>query len=292
MSELKTDILERLKENRPNLSQSSLKTYSSLLVALYKTLNGDNGLDFFEDHSKILAHIHSLEKAQTRKTTLSCLYVLTGIPLYQEEMHRNIKEVNQFYREQKTNPDRLAKLKSFEEIQSIHEEIKSKYKKNPTIDNTIDLLISYLVSGVLGEELPPRRVLDYSLMKLRNYDVKTDNYIKGGKFYFNQYKTKDRHGSQVIDIPRELNTLINKWKKINDTDYLLVNEDNKEFTSTALSKKISRMFDGNSMDMLRSIFLSNYYKDIPKLTRMENLASKMGHSVASALNYYVKNDKA
>ena len=94
----------------------------------------------------------------------------------------------------------------------------------------------------------------------------------------------------MIDIPKELNILINKWKKINDSDYLLLNEDNEAFTSTALSKKISRLFEGNSMDMLRSIFLTNYYKDIPKLTRMENLASKMGHSINSQLNYYVKKD--
>jgi hypothetical protein len=289
MAELKNEILERLKENRPNLSASSLRTYCSLLVALYNTLEGTNGITFFENDAKILNHIKSLEKAQTRKTTLSCLFVLTGMPIYQEEMNKNIKEVNNFYKTQKTNPERLAKLKTFEQIQAIHSEIQQKYKKNPTIDNTIDLLISYVVSGALGEALPPRRVLDYSLMKLRNYSEK-DNYIKNGKFYFNQYKTKDRHGSQVIDIPKELNTLINKWKKTNDTDYLLVNENNEAFTSTALSKKISRLFDGNSMDMLRSIFLSNYYKDLPQLTKMESLASKMGHSINSQLNYYVKKD--
>lgn len=291
MSDLKKEISDELKVKRPNLSASSLKTYSSLLTALYRTLNGTNGIEFFNDDSKILVHIDGLEKAQTKKTLLSCLYVLTGITSYQNDMHKNIKVVNESYRQQKTNPVRLAKLKTSEEILAIHEEIKSRYKKNPTVNNIIDILISYLVSGALGEDLPPRRVLDYSLMKLRNYDTKIDNYIKAGKFYFNQYKTKDRYGSQVIDIPKELNTLINKWKKINESDYLLVNEDNNEFTSTSLSKKISRLFDGNSMDMLRSIFLSNYYRDMPKLSRMENLASKMGHSTLSALNYYVKDDE-
>jgi hypothetical protein len=103
------------------------------------------------------------------------------------------------------------------------------------MNNRMDLLISYLVSGVLGEELPPRRVLDYANMKIRNY-TDSDNYIKAGKFYFNQYKTKDRYGSQIISIPKELNTFINKWKQINeDSDYLLLNEDEKPFTSTATS---------------------------------------------------------
>lgn len=289
MSSLKELILEEFKEKRPNLSQSSLKTYCSLLLSIYKKMEADQGIEFFKEHKKIIEYINSWEKPQSKKTALSSLYVLTGIPEYQVQMADNIKLVNDNYKEQKYNPERLKKLKSYEEIVAIHNEHKNKYKKNPTVNNTIDLLISYLVSGVLGEELPPRRVLDYSLMKIRNY-TENDNYIKGGKFYFNQYKTKDRYGAQVITIPKELNTLINKWKKVNETsDYLLVNEEGTEFTSTALSKKISRMFEGNSMDMLRSIFLSHYYKDMPQLKAMEALASKMAHSVGAAMNFYVKN---
>ena len=290
MTNLKDELLEQFKDKRPNLSQSSLKTYMSILNSLYNKLEGTNGVEFFNNHKKIIGHIQEMEKAQSKKTALSALFVLTGIKDYQDEMNTNIKAVNEFYKEQKNDPERLKKLKSFDEIVSIHESIKAKYKKNPTLSNRMDLIISYLVSGVLGEALPPRRVLDYSSMKIRNYK-ENDNYIKAGKFYFNQYKTKDRHGTQVISIPKELNTLINKHKQINDDiDYLLLNEDDKPFTSTALSKKISRMFDGNSMDMLRSIFLSNYYKDLPQLKSMEKLASNMGHSINSALQYYVKKD--
>lgn len=289
MSSLKELILEEFKEKRPNLSQSSLKTYCSLLLSIYKKMEADEGMEFFKQHKKIIEYIASWEKPQSKKTALSSLFVLTGIPEYQQEMGSNIKLVNDHYKEQKYDPERLKKLKSYEEIVAIHNEHKNKYKKNPTISNTIDLLISYLVSGVLGEELPPRRVLDYSLMKIRNH-TENDNYIKGGKFYFNQYKTKDRYGAQVITIPKELNTLINKWKKTNEaSDYLLLNEEGTEFTSTSLSKKISRMFEGNSMDMLRSIFLSHYYKDMPQLKSMEALASKMGHSISAAMNFYVKN---
>lgn len=291
MTNLKDELLEQFKEKRPNLSQSSLKTYVSILNSLYNKLEGTNGIEFFKNDKKIINHIEEMEKAQSKKTALSALFVLTGIKEYQDEMNANIKAVNEFYKEQKNDPERLKKLKSFDEILAIHEQIKSRYKKNPTLDNRMDLIISYLVSGVLGEDLPPRRVLDYSSMKIRNYDKQKDNYIQAGKFYFNQYKTKDRHGTQIISIPKELNTLINKHKQINDEiDYLLLNEDDKPFTSTALSKKISRMFDGNSMDMLRSIFLSNYYKDLPQLKSMEKLASNMGHSINSALQYYVKND--
>lgn len=288
MSELRKLLIDRLKEKRDNLSVSSARTYASLLLNVYNKLEGNGELDFFKNDEKILKHVKTLEKAQTRKTLLSALFVLTGLDSYKEDMMTDIKVVNDNYKKQKTDPDRLSKLKTYEEIVSIHNNIKQKYKLNPKNDHLIELLISYLYSGVLGESLPPRRVLDYSLMKIKNFNKDKDNYIHSGKMYFNQYKTKDRYGQQIITIPKELNTLINKWKKMNSSDYLLVNEDGKEFTSNSLSKKVSRLFDGNNVDMLRSIFLSHYYKDLPKLAEMEELATKMGHSVFSQMNYYVK----
>jgi hypothetical protein len=288
MSELRKELYDQLKVKRPNLSASSLKTYTSLLVSIYNKLNGEGGMDFFKEHGKIVDHIESMEKPQTKKTALSSLFVLTGIKEYQEHMMNNIKVVNDVYKTQKHNPERMEKLKTYEEIVSIHNEIKDRYKKNQTIDNLVELLISYLCSGVLGTDLPPRRVLDYSVMKLRNYDVKKDNYIKGNNMIFNQYKTKDRYGVQSIVIPKELMTLINKWKKINESDYLLLNEKGEPFTSGGLSKKVGRLFDGNTIDMLRSIFLSNYYSDLPPIAEMEKLASDMGHSINAQMSYYVK----
>lgn len=288
MSELRNLIKDGLKDKRPNLSDSSARTYTSLLLSIYNKLEGEGDLDFFKNDEKIIKHIKTLDKPQTRKTALSSLFVLTGLDSYREDMLKDIKVVNDTYKEQKNNPERMSKLKTYEEIVSIHNEIKEKYKMNQTNEHLVELILSYLCSGVLGEELPPRRVLDYSLMKIKNFDKDKDNYIKSGKMYFNQYKTKDRYGVQMIPIPKELNVLINKWKKINNSDYLLVNVDGKEFSSSSLSKKVSRLFKGNSIDMLRSIFLSHYYKDMPKLKHMEDLATKMGHSVSAAMNFYVK----
>jgi hypothetical protein len=259
-----------------------------LLVSIYNKLNGEGGIDFFKEHEKILEHIETMEKAQTKKTALSSLFVLTGIKEYQEHMMNNIKVVNDVYKTQKHKPERMEKLKTYEEIVSIHNQIKDKYKKNQTIDNLVELLISYLCSGVLGTDLPPRRVLDYSVMKIRNYDANRDNYIKGNNMIFNQYKTKDRYGVQSIVIPKELMTLINKWKKINESDYLLLNEKGEPFTSGSLSKKVGRLFDGNTIDMLRSIFLSNYYSALPPIKEMEKLATDMGHSINAQMSYYVK----
>lgn len=288
MSEFKNELAEALRKQR-NLSASTIKTYTSLLNSLYKKLDGD-GLEFFEkDKERILGHIKAMGSAQSRKTILSALFVLTGDKEYRENMIDDIKVVNESYRSQKTSAERKETLISFERVQEIHQELFTKMKANPSHTNIVNYIISSVCSGVYGVDLPPRR-LEYADMKLRNFDKTVDNYLDKGKFVFNQYKTVKKHGTQVIPVPKDLNNVINKWKRLNPTEYLLVNDKGEKFTTSYLSKRIKDLFEGNSQDVLRSIFLSNYYKDMPQLKTMEDMAERMGHSVPSALGFYVKKD--
>ena len=62
----------------------------------------------------------------------------------------------------------------------------------------IDFLILALMSGVAG--VNPRRSLDYSAMKIRNFDKETDNYYLNGKMVFNKYKTFKVYGRYIVDV--------------------------------------------------------------------------------------------
>jgi hypothetical protein len=279
MTDIKETIRDLLKKKRPNLSEGSVRTYISLVSNFYKN---DLDFDFESDKQRIVA----LDKPQTRKTLCSALFVLSGDNRYKELMIDDVKLVNDIYKGQER--DKSVKSKSYEEITEIHKELERKLSKNPSIDNYVNLIISYLCSGVLPE-LPPRRILDYSLMKLRNFDKEKDNYIDKKTFVFNLYKTATKYGRQIVEIPPPLLTLINRFKKVNETDYLLITDENNNFSSSSLSRRVSKIF-GVSMDTLRSIYLSHIYKDIPAVKEMEDRAYKMGHSVDSALQYYVKKD--
>jgi hypothetical protein len=290
MTEFKQSLGELLCKER-NLSASTCKTYTSLLMSLQKKLtDNEPKISFYKSHkNEIMEHIDNLEKPQTKKTLLSALFVLTGDDDYREKMLENVKVVNDHYKQQKTDPERLKNVKSFDEIKLLHNQFKNAYKNNPTNENQMNLLISAVCSGAL-EGLPPRRVLDYAVMKTKNFNRETDNYYEKGNFYFNQYKTKQK-GKQELEVPKELVTLINKRKKQSPSDYLLENESGEPYTQSSLSKKIKKLFQGNSQDVLRSIFLSNLYKDLPAVAFLQDTADKMGHSISSALGYYVKNDK-
>jgi len=201
--------------------------------------------------------------------------------------------VNAQYKEQKKSAKETENWISTEQIQEIYEglldKVSAMFKRNlvgdyPTI---MQFWLVAVLGGVAG--IPPRRSLDYGLMKIRNFDMKTDNYYKAGKFYFNRYKTADKYGLQVIDVPKDLQTLLKKWMKMNDTDYLLFSSNRQPLSSPQINRILNKVFQKRvSVDMLRHIYLTNHYKNIPALKDMENLATEMGHSVNQQMLYVKK----
>ena len=149
------------------------------------------------------------------------------------------------------------------------------------------ILLGCLV-GVSG--LAPRRSLDFCEMKIKNYDSKTDNYYKAGKFYFNKYKTAKDYGEQVIDVRAkapEFNAILTKWVKSNPTDYLLFSSNQQKLTSPQITRMLNKLFGKNtSTDLLRHIYLTNKYGKL----QAEMLADSqdMSHSLAQQALYIKK----
>jgi hypothetical protein len=86
-------ITEALKFNRPNLSASSLKTYSSVLRNLQKDMKGE-GIEWFSNNDKDILEYLKEKTPQTKKTTLSGLFVLTKKQSYRDVMMTVMKSVN------------------------------------------------------------------------------------------------------------------------------------------------------------------------------------------------------
>ena len=81
-----------IKNKCPNLSESSIITYSSILRNLYKKIFGDEEIDFdkFEDIKTILGYLSDIEPSK-RKTVLSALYAITNNDKYRKNMMKDIK---------------------------------------------------------------------------------------------------------------------------------------------------------------------------------------------------------
>ena len=197
-------ISDKLKHNRPNLSYSSLKTYVSILFNLCKKLHPENeDLTWFDNDVTILDHLKDKPSA-SRKTILSALFVLTGKSEYNKLMLEDCKHTNEVYKEQTKNKKQEEALMSVDDIKKIYDKyfdkVTAMFSKKMIAD--YPTIVKYILLGCLSGAagLSPRRSLDYTEMKVRNYNPDTDNYYKNGVFYFNMYKTAKHYGQQTLDV--------------------------------------------------------------------------------------------
>ena len=296
---MKEQLANLIREKRPSVTASTIKTYVSLLNSLNKKVNGgkDNFLEFIETNAKeIVEYIdENMESLQSRKTLLSALYVVCGVELYKDAMIRHAHSVNEFYKSKKVLPQREGLDVSLEYLRGKYDEYLARLKKNSSVENYVNYFVTAFTSTKI---LKPRRN-EWIYLKLKNVNKDEDNYIDSkGFFIFNKFKTAKFHekGSDEkrVQCPPELLKIIKKFSKISDNDYLLYHERNGEqWTSSYFTKKLQSIYgDGITTDVIRSLYISELYKDVPELLeKLNKTASAMGTSVNASMLYYDKNEK-
>lgn len=285
MSKTFREIIQKeVEAKRPNLSPTSVKTYVSILFNLHKKLEPDEeSLKIFDNDKKVLDFLNS-KPAVTRKTILSALFILTGNGEYQKQMLSDCKDANNLYKQQKKTDKQEENWMSNEELKDIYDNyynsVNTMLQKKIITDTK--LVINYIllgcVSGVSG--LPPRRSLDYTDLKINNYDPDTDNYYSKGIFHFNKYKTAKTYGLQTLNVKElapEFYKILREWIKINDNDYLLYSSNGNKLTSPQMTRMLHNIFGKKvSIDMIRHIYLTDKYGKIN--SEMKKTALEMGHS--------------
>jgi hypothetical protein len=299
-SAIRAHLAEKIKENRPNISDSSIKTYVSVLMSLAKNLNFDN-INQFEDDSEQILHHMKEKPARSRKTSLSALFVLTKKQEFRDAMLVDCKSVNDDYKSQTKSKKEEDNWVSISEVQKIYDQylatakamLNGKQLLNP--DVIVKFFCLVFLSGCSG--LPPRRSMDIALLKVKNYDEAKDNFYDAKKkeFVFNQFKTSKVYGTQRVKLPsKELQLMCNRWVKLNPTSTFLFSSNQRSVTSSQISRILNSVFGGKavSTDMLRHVYISDLYKDVPKMAELENIAHQMGHNLSTQQTYakYDKNE--
>lgn len=296
-------LIELLHENRPKLSDSSLKTYNSILTNMYKKVfPQDKQLDIkkFDDEKKFMELLKDVEGSK-RKTYLSALVVLTDNEKYKKQMNEDGNEYNNSKKNQQKTAKEEENWVSQDELKQIlgkaEAEAKQIYKLPKLTSSYIQKIQNYiilcLVSGlVLGSV---RRSLDWTEMMIKGFNA-DDNYLdkkkKGDwKFVFNKYKTAKYLGEQEQVIPKEFKTILTKWMKLlqeyyPENDYLLVDTNGKKLNPTKLNQRLNGIFQKNtSTNILRHSFISNKYENLPALKQMIEDATANGHNLEQELEY-------
>jgi len=225
------DFITKLKENRPSLSLSSYRTYTSILRNLLNKLDTKD-LNIFKNEPEKVIKILKDTDANKRKTILSAIIVFIEkdgskqtIKKYRDIM---IEDVQTYKKEQETQ-EKTDKQKenwmSYDEVLKVYNNLKDDtkhlFKKTTKLTNEEFQQLQNFVILSCMIIIPPRRLLDWTEMKVKNINESTDNYIKDNKiFVFNKYKTSKFYGSQEVEIPIKLRNILKKYLKINTNDFL------------------------------------------------------------------------
>jgi hypothetical protein len=280
MSTIREEIAEGLLARR-QLSASTLKTYVSLIGSMCNKMNLASLSEL--DMDAVTEYINAMKSNQSKKTLCSALYVLTGNEDIQRMMGTFIRAVEDKYKEHQYTPAEESKRLSFDQVKAIVDRFMVHAKD--TKQALQDAILCALVSGVYQK---PRRLLDWTAMKLRNADRDKDNFILGNNFVFNTYKTKSTYGTQTVVIHPTVKKLIAAWKRLDDpSDYLLVQRNGQPYSSPTLCKKLKTMF-GASCNMLRHTYLNDVTYNDDLMKKLQETSSEMGSSMESAQNYYLK----
>lgn len=321
-------ILKRIKFIKNNLSQSSLKAYASIIFRLYKSFYDTKEVpnnfkfDFLNNHKKIIDIIDNKKSLNTQKLIYTTLVSMGKgldikkdvIQIYYDKMIFLRDEFEKDLNSQKKSEKQKMNWITYKELYDTYKHYRKLItvfkirKKNKLNSTEFRVLLKFIILSLFlsePKENPPRRAADYSNMVVVKSipDDKDNNYIvkknsRNKTFIFNKYKTFKTYGTQVFKVARRLNNDLNLWFKFSESKkYLLYNPQspNKPLGTNNLTKILTDVFKKRfnkniSVNMIRSITLTDIYKDMPQLKTLDEIASKMGHSVSIALQNYVKKD--
>ncbi len=301
ISQSARDLLQStLIENRPALSANSIKSYVSLLSNMYYKFHDktdDLDLEWFKNDANILQALKD-KPPSVRKTYIASVIVLNGKGDHNDRLSSIMTEdqdatVAEYNKQEKT-VKQSTNWMDYSEIKKIH----SKYEteaipllsaKGDVTDASKKALNKYmLLTLACGIYHPPRRS-EIADIKIRDYNAETDNYIdmKKSKMVFNSYKTSKKYGREEVIISPVFKKILTKYlKKVPDQEYLLMKPNGTKYSIQNITRELNTIFGKNiSTSMLRHIYLSDLYKDVPKLSQMMQTAQDMGHSVGEAMKY-------
>ncbi len=295
-------LKQTLQVNRPNLSEKSLKAYTSTLKSLYKKVYPEDLrieiTKFVNNQQDFLAYLQNVE-FNKRKSILSALVVICGdndCDVYRQLMQKDIKQYDDNELNQEKTETQKQNWVSQEDIKKVFlfykNEADKLFKLKELTTGQFQTLQNYIILCLLSgqEGFAPRRALDYTEMKIRNFDKNVDNIFNGKDFIFNNYKTAKTYQSQQFVVPKLLALILKKWCKVNQNDYLLVDRKGLKLSPVTLNQRLNKMFGGKNVgvNILRHSYLTENTKSVTDLREIYERASEMGHSIEQALKYIKK----
>ena len=301
-------IAEIIKTNRPKISDSTVRTYVSIIKSFEKQLGIklENAQDVITHYEKMIDHVKHLP-ANVRKTRLSAIVVFVqhakeeaseALKAFNDAMSDAKKQYNQEVDNQTMTEKQKQTMKPWkyflDKYHELEKQVEPLLEKDDLSKKEFAQFQMYVILSC-NILLEPRRSMDWTEFKLRNVDPEKDNYIAIVKrkpfLVFNQFKTVKKEGRLTIPCPKKLyKILYGEWMLKNKHEWLLMNAgQTNKINSTQYTKLLYQFFGENiSTNIMRHSYLTSNYKDVPALKEMKQTAKNMSHSLETALTYVKK----
>ena len=317
--------MDEIQKARPNLKTNTIKQYETHLNKLKKIFESDNW-DFLSDPEKVNEALK--DKAYTsRRNSFNAIIVLLMALNHDDKYTELIEkydkmrnELNSKYDEEMSSGKISEKQKNnFVEYEKVEEMIKTmeneiksqglKKKENLT-GKEKELLMVYTLYNMLIR-IPTRNdMAGQSLIsktaynKLSDEEKKNNNYLvkEKGKMFgvYNEYKTSKKYGEKKIDIPKDLEKILNMYinktgKKMGDVLFTSStgNPLSRNMISQLLMKTSKKYLNASvSTTLMRKIVASKHFGEGSEFAELkkkqQELADKMGHDPATMDKVYIK----
>ncbi len=304
--DLKTEIL-KLRDIKPN----SLKAYMIILKKLNDNQNIEN-LDFLKNTKKVLHFISDLAITTQRNYLAAILVALPVLKeetkllnFYKEKLETINVKYNSFIASHEKSQLQEMNWTSLIDLRKIYERYrkeirKEKYNKKESLTSKESKFLNNFVIVSLYILIPPVR-LDFAPMtiikSIKDDDDKGNFLVNKSRnkktFIINEYKSSKTYGKQVIDIPKELNTVLNLYLKFHkNNDSFLLNTRGQPLSSNALGKLIIQSFGRYTnkiitLNLLRHIYITEKVKikTVEEEKEEQAIAKAMQHSSATQKTY-------
>ena len=296
------------------MSLKTQETYTSVL-SMIKRMYDTTEPNYFLDVKKVIEKLQASKYAiTTQKVMIVVINTLLRdsngrkTPEYKKaiEEYTNIitsynNTINHIIGENIMSKKEEDKYIDYNQLLEIQKKLLEDYNKH----NDEQKYFNYLILS-LYILFPPRRIIDYTKMKLVETEPKNSNFNylvydkKKNKmeYVFNVYKTSTHYGRQSFNVPNDLRDIIKVWITLyHKGEYLLskyggtteINEDTFSKIITRLLIKYSGIPAGVSM--IRHSYISHITdnKNL-SLNDRKDIANKMAHSIFLQLQYYRKSN--
>ena len=311
--ELSKTIAKIIFDEKPILSELSIKTYTSCIMKVLELLKTEDLNALLNTDEVIKVMENNYKNEATKKTKYASIIVLLkgmklkdsvvkkAVDKYNEVIEGLSNTINTKLSKSQKSEDEKTNWSTDGDKEKLKEILLSKVPKKIQTTNDLKNFRNYIIYLFYTDGIASRNDLAYSKILFTSKKPLSDeyNYIlldkknKTVEYVMNKYKTFKSYGQKIIKLNNSMYEPLLRYKTsvdmFNDNGYFLLNDTaTGQMTPNRLGVVFSSL--GAPIGKKLSTTLNRHEKvsSIIPIEKMKQLSNEMGHSIQEQIQVYAK----